>query len=76
MAGLLDGIRVVELTQFIQGPICGVVLGDLGADVIKVEPKTGDPARGFMKIVGVDAGLKGRNYFFENNNRNKRSKDT
>lgn len=72
MVGPLDGIRVVELTQFIQGPICGVVLGDLGADVIKVEPKTGDPGRGFMRIIGVDAGLKGRNYFFENNNRNKR----
>ncbi len=73
MARPLDGIRVVEITQFIQGPICGVVLGDLGADVIKVEPKIGDPGRGFMRIVGVDAGLKGRNYFFENNNRNKRS---
>jgi crotonobetainyl-CoA:carnitine CoA-transferase CaiB-like acyl-CoA transferase len=48
-------------------------LGDLGANVIKVEPKTGDPARGFMQIIGVDAGLKGRNYYFENNNRNKRS---
>ena len=73
MAGPLDGIRAVEITAFQQGPVAGMRLGDLGADVIKVEPKTGDPARGFMQIIGVDAGLKGRNYYFENNNRNKRS---
>jgi hypothetical protein len=35
-----------------------------------VEPKDGDPARGFMSIIGVEGGLKGRNYYFENNNRN------
>ena len=73
MAGPLDGVKVVEITMFQQGPGAGMRLGDLGADVIKVEPKTGDPARGFMQIIGVDAGLKGRNYYFENNNRNKRS---
>jgi crotonobetainyl-CoA:carnitine CoA-transferase CaiB-like acyl-CoA transferase len=73
MAGPLTGVRVVEITMFQQGPVAGMRLGDLGADVIKVEPKTGDPARGFMRIVGVDAGLKGRNYYFESNNRNKRS---
>mgnify|MGYP001096111894 CR=1 FL=1 len=73
MAGPLDGVKVVEITMFQQGPVAGMRLGDLGADVIKVEPKTGDPARGFMRIIGVEAGLKGRNYYFENNNRNKRS---
>jgi len=73
MAGPLDGVRVVEITMFQQGPVAGTKLGDLGADVIKVEPKTGDPARGFMRIIGVEAGFKGRNYYFENNNRNKRS---
>jgi len=72
MAGPLHGIRVVEITQFQNGPICGRILGDLGADVIKVEPKTGDPARGFMAIVGVTMGIKGRNFYFEYNNRNKR----
>ena len=73
MAGPLDRVKVVELTMFQQGPVCGTKLGDLGADVIKVEPPTGDPARGFMRIIGTMVGLKGRNYYFENHNRNKRS---
>ncbi len=73
MAGPLDGVKVVEITMFQQGPVAGTKLGDLGADVIKVEPPTGDPARGFMRIIGTMVGLKGRNYYFENHNRNKRS---
>ncbi len=73
MAGPLDGVKVVEITMFQQGPVAGMRLGDLGADVIKVETKNGDPARGFMRIIGAEAGLKGRNYYFESNNRNKRS---
>lgn len=72
-AGPLDGVRVVEITMFQQGPVAGMRLGDLGADVIKLEAKTGDPGRGFMKIIGAMAGLEGRNYYFEHNNRNKRS---
>jgi len=71
--GPLDGVRVVEITMFQQGPVAGMRLGDLGADVIKIEAKTGDPGRGFMKMIGAMAGLKGRNYYFEHNNRNKRS---
>ena len=73
MTGPLDGVRVVEITMFQQGPVAGMRLGDLGADVIKVEPKTGDPGRGFMRIIGAMAGLSGRNYYFEHGNRNKRS---
>lgn len=73
MKGPLDGVRVVEITMFQQGPVAGMRLGDLGADVIKVEAKTGDPGRGFMKIIGAMAGLKGNNYYFEHGNRNKRS---
>lgn len=71
--GPLDGVRVVELSIFQQGPVAGMRLGDLGADVIKIEAKTGDPGRSFMKIIGAMAGLKGRNYYFEHTNRNKRS---
>ena len=72
-AGPLNGVRVVEITMFQQGPVAGMRLGDLGADVIKIEAKAGDPGRGFMKIIGAMAGLKGRNYYFEHHNRNKRS---
>jgi crotonobetainyl-CoA:carnitine CoA-transferase CaiB-like acyl-CoA transferase len=73
MAGPLDGIKVVEITMFQQGPVAGTKLGDLGADVVKVEPLNGDPGRGFMRIIGTMVGLKGRNYYFEQHNRNKRS---
>lgn len=72
MSGPLTGVKVLEITMFQQGPVAGMRLGDLGADVIKVEAKTGDPARGFMKIIGAMAGLKGKNYYFEHHNRNKR----
>ena len=70
--GPLAGVKVVEMTMFQQGPVAGMRLGDLGADVIKIEAKTGDPARGFMKIVEAMSGLKGNNYYFEHTNRNKR----
>jgi CoA:oxalate CoA-transferase len=72
-AGPLNGVRVVEMTMFQQGPVAGMRLGDLGANVIKIEAKTGDPARKFMSIIGAMSGLKGNNYYFEHNNRNKRS---
>lgn len=72
MAGPLNGVRVIESSLFQQGPVAGMRLGDLGADVVKVEAKAGDPARGFMKIIEAMTGLKGRNYYFEHCNRNKR----
>ena len=46
MAGPLQGIRIIEFSQIIAGPISGVLLSDLGADIIKVEPPWGDPWRG------------------------------
>jgi crotonobetainyl-CoA:carnitine CoA-transferase CaiB-like acyl-CoA transferase len=73
MGGPLEGIKVVELTNFQQGPVAGMRLGDLGAELIKVEPPGGDAARGMMRIIGADTGLKGRNFYFESCNRNKRS---
>ncbi len=59
--------------MFQQGPVAGMRLGDLGADVIKIEAPAGDPARGFMRIIGAQVGLGGPNYYFEHCNRNKRS---
>ena len=44
--GVLDGIKVVELAEQGFVPSCGAVLGDWGADVVKIERPTGDPAAG------------------------------
>lgn len=58
------GVRVVEFTHMVMGPSCGMVLGDLGAEVIKVEPIAGDSSR---NLLGSGAG------FFPMFNRNKKS---
>jgi crotonobetainyl-CoA:carnitine CoA-transferase CaiB-like acyl-CoA transferase len=65
MRGVLNGIRVVEQGTFITGPCAGMMLADLGADVIKVEAPGGDPYRSF----------KGGSYsaHFQAYNRNKRN---
>ncbi|SDW79687.1 Crotonobetainyl-CoA:carnitine CoA-transferase CaiB [Variovorax sp. YR634] len=60
----LTGIRVVEFTHMVMGPTCGMVLADLGAEVIKVEPIDGDRTR---HLLGAGAG------FFPMFNRNKKS---
>jgi crotonobetainyl-CoA:carnitine CoA-transferase CaiB-like acyl-CoA transferase len=60
----LEGIRVVEFVHVVMGPTCGLVLADLGADVIKVEPLDGDHTR---KLTASGAG------FFPTYNRNKKS---
>ena len=60
----LAGIRVVEFTHMVMGPTCGMALGDLGAEVIKVEPLTGDSTR---RLLGSGAG------FYPLFNRNKKS---
>ncbi len=45
MPGPLDGIKVVEFTEIIAGPLAGMLLADMGAEVIKIEPPWGDPWR-------------------------------
>ncbi len=74
MPNLLDGIRVIDWTQAHHGAATGYMLGDLGADVIKVEDPDGDIARTWRSIMGVPLDLPGgRNVLFEGANRNKRS---
>ena len=41
----LDGLRVIEFTHMVMGPTCGMILADLGAEVIKIEPPGGDKTR-------------------------------
>ena len=60
----LEGIRVIEFSHMVMGPTCGMVLGDLGAEVIKVEPPGGDRTR---NLPGLGIG------FFRAFNRNKKS---
>ena len=47
MAGPMEGIKVVELGVWVAGPAAGGILADWGADVVKIEPPDGDPARMF-----------------------------
>ena len=73
--GALDGIRVVECSTWGFGPIGGMMLGDLGADVIKVEsPTRPDAARFVVSVAGIPNLMgDGRSALFEAVNRNKRS---
>ena len=69
MPNTLDNIRVIELTEALAGPYCAMLLGDLGADVIKVErPGTGDQSRGWGPPF-----IAGESAYFLATNRNKRS---
>jgi crotonobetainyl-CoA:carnitine CoA-transferase CaiB-like acyl-CoA transferase len=66
-AGALDGIKVVDLSRVLGGPLCGQILGDHGADVIKVEGPMGDETRGWGPPF-----VEGNAAYFNGANRNKR----
>jgi crotonobetainyl-CoA:carnitine CoA-transferase CaiB-like acyl-CoA transferase len=68
--GPIDGIKIVELGVWVAGPAAGGILADWGADVVKIEPPQGDPARSFSKMFGSDMDV---NPPFEMDNRSKRS---
>lgn len=70
MAGMLDGIRVVSFTHFLQGPSASQLLADLGADVVKIEPRGGAFERSWT---GPDRFVEGYSPFFALGNRNVRS---
>ena len=65
--GALENIKVLDLTRVLAGPICTMILADMGADVIKIEiPGKGDDARGFGPFKN------GESLYFANVNRNKK----
>jgi len=66
MTAPLDGVRVLEVANWLAAPAGCALLADFGADVIKVEPPVGDPYRGYA---GIETSF---NYFFELDNRGKR----
>lgn len=66
--GVLNGIKVLELTQGLSGPFCTMILGDMGAEIIKIEkPGKGDDSRAFGPFVN------GESAYFMSVNRNKKS---
>ena len=67
-SGALKGLKVLDLTRVLAGPVCTMLLADMGAEVIKLEvPGTGDDSRGFPPF------KQGESTYFINNNRNKKS---
>ncbi|WP_027531714.1 CaiB/BaiF CoA-transferase family protein [Bradyrhizobium sp. WSM3983] len=66
-AAILDGVRILEIGHFVAAPFCTRLLGDLGADVIKIEPMAGDPVRQWGEAVD------GHSLWWSMHGRNKRS---
>ena len=65
--GALSGIKVIDLTRVLSGPFCTMLLADMGADVIKIEPPKGDNVRNQGDMV------EGYSSYFAQFNRNKKS---
>ncbi|MAF53360.1 MAG: carnitine dehydratase [Chloroflexi bacterium] len=72
-SGPLKGVRVLDWTMWQFGPMSSAMMGDMGADVLKIEALDGDSGRGLARASTLRTGLpEGRNVYFETNNRNKR----
>ena len=70
MVGPVEGIKVIELGVWVAGPAAGGILADWGADVIKIEPPSGDPGRNFGRMMGLEVDVSPP---FKLDNRGKRS---
>ena len=55
MGGALEGVKVIEFSQIIAAPFCGMLLTDMGADVIKVEPPEGEPWRLLTQFIPLES---------------------
>ena len=74
LPGPLKGIRVLDWTMWQFGPMSAAMMGDMGADVIKIEALDGDAGRAVARASTLAPMLPGgRNAYFEANNRNKRA---
>ena len=51
MAGILEGTKIIDMGHFVAVPSAGAVLADWGAEVLKVEPLSGEPQRGVMSVL-------------------------
>ena len=72
--GPLSGTRVIDWTMWQFGPVCSMMLADMGAEVIKIESLDGDHARQFHTVSGTSSSLgEGLNAYFESLNRQKKS---
>ena len=73
MTAPLDDITVVEIDNWMAAPSAAAMFADLGADVVKVEPLTGDPMRGMSRPLKIESAFKDYDFQFDVDNRGKRS---
>lgn len=69
----LDDITVIEVDNWMAAPSCGAILADMGANVIKIEPLTGDPMRNMMRPPKLPDDIKSYDFQFDVDNRGKKS---
>ncbi len=73
MKKALEGIKIVDLSHVLAAPFCTMILADMGADVVKVEPPIGDDSRMFGPFITEENGKEKQSGYFISINRNKRS---